>query len=317
MTDIVDPTSVLTEEVCDWAMDAAAEYGGSTRGLALAHARPWSTTWRLDFSPAPPLWLKVDRTGRNTEARVLDVLGGACPGSVPILLASDERLNAILLRDAGVVHEELSFERWRRALRLYAGVQAEVQPHVGALRQARVPDLSPSRLPGEYEEVVVRAVATGVLSDREMEVYLSRTSDIAGWVEELAVDGMPSTIQHDDLHPGNVAESATGMSLLDWADSSIAHPYMTLLYPLQIAERGPLSPSAPADGDRRELFRAYLEGWGKELTAEEYGSLNLACRLAGVGRAVIWQAINELGRNSFVKEYYATGVERWLDRLLA
>lgn len=308
-------TSGPADEVRAWTI---GHTGGSDARVRfhLVHHRPWSLTWRVDTGTAAPVWLKWDRTGRNTEARVLPVLGVVCPKEVPGVVAASEDLGTVLLRDAGTVRERLSADDWSVVLRQYGRLQMAAQATVEVLRSRGVTDLSPSRLPGQYKLLVRRARVAGDLTSAAERFYLSRAECVDAWASELASDGVAATIQHDDLHSGNVAMSPLGATFLDWADSSIGHAYASLLYPLDVARRGPIAAKGVYDADRRSMFAAYLEGRGAEPTAVEYASLRLACRLAGLGRAIVWQSVNEVADRIAVKAYYSTGVQRWLDRLL-
>ena len=49
---------------------------------------------------------------------------------------------------------------------------------------------------------------------------------------ELSSAGIGATIQHDDLHDGNVVISEAGYRIVDWGDAGVAHPFGTLLVTL-------------------------------------------------------------------------------------
>lgn len=82
--------------------------------------------------------------------------------------------------------------------------------------------------------------------------------------DDLAARGIPDTIQHDDLHMTNVYESAGRLRVLDWGDSSIAHPFASLVVTFRILEER--AGLAAGDPWYKRLRDAYLEPWGNGLT---------------------------------------------------
>jgi Ser/Thr protein kinase RdoA (MazF antagonist) len=87
--------------------------------------------------------------------------------------------------------------------------------------------------------------------------------------EELAAFGLPASIQHDDLHDGNVFVRDGRIAIFDWGDSSVAHPLWSLVKPLRDArDRGT---------DPEPLCAAYLGAW-TAVTPEE--RLRAALRVA-------------------------------------
>jgi aminoglycoside phosphotransferase (APT) family kinase protein len=59
---------------------------------------------------------------------------------------------------------------------------------------------------------------------------------------------VPETIQHDDLHQFNVYIRDGRPRILDWGDSSVAHPYFSLVATLRHV-------------DDRGITRAFLDAW--------------------------------------------------------
>jgi Ser/Thr protein kinase RdoA (MazF antagonist) len=51
--------------------------------------------------------------------------------------------------------------------------------------------------------------------------------------EELASYGVPETLQHDDLHDGQVFIRDDRQLILDWGDAVISHPFFTLSVTLE------------------------------------------------------------------------------------
>jgi aminoglycoside phosphotransferase (APT) family kinase protein len=101
--------------------------------------------------------------------------------------------------------------------------------------------------------------------------------------DELAADAMPATIQHDDLHMGNVYVRDERLRILDWGDSSIAHPFASLVVTFRFLEE--INGLAPDDPWFRRLRDAYLEPWGG--TGLD-GTFALALRVGTFAHTFAW-----------------------------
>jgi aminoglycoside phosphotransferase (APT) family kinase protein len=103
---------------------------------------------------------------------------------------------------------------------------------------------------------------------------------------ELASYGIPETLHHDDLGPGNVLDRTNGQFVsFDWGDSAVTHPFCSAFIPLRVAR---LVYDAPLQVLER-LRDAYLARW------LEFGPLehlrtafSLAHRLGALQRALTW-----------------------------
>ena len=70
---------------------------------------------------------------------------------------------------------------------------------------------------------------------------------------------VPPSIQHDDLHGGNILISDAGPIVFDWGDSCISHPFMTLTVTFRVIA---WSHELAADDPVFDRLRAaYLEPW--------------------------------------------------------
>jgi Ser/Thr protein kinase RdoA (MazF antagonist) len=87
---------------------------------------------------------------------------------------------------------------------------------------------------------------------------------------KLAAHGIPETIQHDDLHDGNVFVRDGRYLVFDWGDSCVSHPFHSLVVTMRVlVYRLELAPGGP---EILRLRDAYLEpfasyGSHEELTA--------------------------------------------------
>lgn len=100
--------------------------------------------------------------------------------------------------------------------------------------------------------------------------------------QDLEAVGIPETVQHDDLHMHNVYLRARRLRVIDWGDSSISHPFASLVVTFRFLQEWNGLPANDAWFDR--LRDAYLEPWGTDLTSE----FDLAFRVGSVAHATAW-----------------------------
>ena len=125
----------------------------------------------------------------------------------------------------------------------------------------------------------------------ESDAARERLRGMGAWVADRAGQldgsGIAATIQHDDLHGGNVFIGAAGTRFFDWGDSVVAHPFGSMVTTLNsVAYR--LDTTAD-DARLAPLREAYLEAWIDVLprpALEEV--LELALDLGRVGKAGAW-----------------------------
>jgi len=166
------------------------------------------------------VWFKAARPASAHEARVLDVLRPLAPELLPEVIASTDD-GWLLLADAGERAREHPID-WRAMLERYAALQRDSAAHVDALLGAGACDNRPAR-------VVERARA--LMPDLPAELAGSlegRLPYVAEKMTRLAASRLPVTVDHGDLHDGNVFSSDGNVRIIDWGYSAVAHPFFTL-----------------------------------------------------------------------------------------
>jgi aminoglycoside phosphotransferase (APT) family kinase protein len=227
----------FVEEATAWSAGAAAERGLTLTGeWEQPHARPWSSAIRLE-SDGGRLWFKVNGPGTAHEAALTGALDAAVPGLVPEVLALDTGRGWSLMRDAGPVRRTVAgpdrlWEQWHTVITAYARAQRTLADHLDALRASGVHEVSPATLPQQARDVLAhltaRPIDAGGLDSEQADRLAALMPTYDAWCAELAASGVAWSINHDDLHSGNICWNGDGPRIIDWGDAVIGHPFGTL-----------------------------------------------------------------------------------------
>ena len=104
-------------------------------------------------------------------------------------------------------------------------MQIDLVDDVDALLGLGVPDFRLAVLPARVEAMLDEL---GASSERRDPPRLCAVPWVREQCDELASFGLPETIQHDDLHDGQVFVRDGRYLLLDWGDACVSHPFFTL-----------------------------------------------------------------------------------------
>jgi aminoglycoside phosphotransferase (APT) family kinase protein len=206
------------------------------------------------------------------------------------VLAVEPGAGWILLADAGpTLTERLDgrFESglWERMLADFAQLQRRSEPLTAELLAAGVPDERPDRLFAVLNQLLLQSPGLTDLTDAERRTLLGQPERWAEAAAELAQLPIAASVQHGDLHGGNLAIGDDGKArFFDLGDASIAHPFTTMLVPLQVAR------SLNADDGQLDRLRdSYLEVFTDLATPVQLRrGLDLALRSAALPKATAW-----------------------------
>ncbi|TWE12950.1 phosphotransferase [Rudaeicoccus suwonensis] len=248
--------------------------------------RPWSTQLVVDTS-AGRAWFKAALPTSPPESAIYAALSAVAPDLLPPVWAADEERRWLLMPDQGpqlrdVADTESITGLWSSVLRSYSRLQRASVAVVDQVTRAGVPAAWPHQL-------VDRWFAGRGAGHTDLEPVLR---DAADRLDSL---GLPLTIEHGDLHAGNVfcadntAKAAHDARFFDWGDAYVGNPLCSLL----IALRGPSYHfGLPPDPERdARLFRAYAAGWADVVPASSLlAALDDAMLIARLARVFAMEA---------------------------
>jgi hypothetical protein len=189
----------------------------------------------------PALWFKAAGEPNQREFPITCVLSRLFPGHVPGVVATRPDWNAWLMREAvGSLLSEVQGEAlWEKAAAALAQLQIDSIGHGARILGAGARDVGVtalSKMVGPFVETMAR------LMERQTKIPpepLSRTQlrvvgdRIQTALEALEALGIPETLGHLDLNPGNIIVSPERCVFLDWAEAYIGSPFFTFQYLLE------------------------------------------------------------------------------------
>ena len=266
----------------EWVEGELARLGLRRIGeIEQPHVYPWSTVLRVPTSRGD-VWFKANEDSLRHEAALVTLLSARRPDCVPPLLGADPERGWMLMADAGVQlrrlqEAEREVGRWLDVLPLYAGVQLDLADEVDELLAVGVPDLRLAELPAKYERFV-----DGLDVEERFRAAAPRVAELC---EELAAYGIPETIQHDDLHDGQVFVRDGLYLLMDWGDACVSHPFCTLAVTLEGVLAWGLD-DVEGSVDTAPFRDAYLRPWAESHGGDLVAACEVALRLGWAARAV-------------------------------
>ena len=170
---------------------------------------------------------------------------------------------------------------------LAARVQRQVADHAEVLVAAGLPDCSPATVPGRYEWLVdelanLPADHPSRLPADEADSLRKRSGVVDEAVRTLLGAPLPASLQHGDLHPGNVLVVEGSMRFFDFGDAQWAHVLEVLAVPYGYSTRVTHHPWAA-------LLDAYAQVWADVLDRNTLEALLVPAMVThAVNRSFTW-----------------------------
>ncbi len=282
-----------------WVERRLAERGIEITGKAeQTHVVPWSRVIRLPTDRAP-VYFKAIWPPQKREVAISEQLARWQPNDVAGVLAADRARGWPLLDDAGdqlptIIKKDRDLRHWRKVLPQYAELQLAVALYANDLLKLGAPDRRAASLAHHYEHLLadrklLRVGVKGGLTDKQYGRLVDLVPQVREW-SAYAEGTVPDTIQHDDLHDGQVFVKDGRYRILDWGDTVVSHPFCSLTVTLRsIGHTFNLKNDAP---ELKRLTELYLEPFTavatKKKLLENYA---IARKLGRICRALTWASV--------------------------
>jgi hypothetical protein len=237
------------------------------------------------------VWFKANDATMRHESGVVELLATTCPSLVPPLLADDPARGWLLMADAGEWLRSVSprvghLDHWLQVLPAYAEGQLAMVPHVDDLLALGVPDRRLATLPAAYAALVQEVDA-----EPRLRAAVGRVEELC---EQLDAYGVDETLNHDDLHDGQVFLRDGSLVVMDWGDACVSHPFFTLSVTLEGVLAWGLD-DVEKSVDTTPYRDAYLAPFRRRHTGDLATACDLALRLGWACRAVNGHVAEDLG----------------------
>ena len=295
VADWTDPATI--SEAHAWLRAEAASHGMHIHGaITQPHVRPWSTVFRAETDRGV-IYLKLCGDSQAHEPALTTLRARTARGLGPDVLAIHRERPWMLIADGGArlrdSHQGAAqLDVWIDILPRYAELQRAFLGREDELLATGTPDHRLDRLPGQLatvlaDERVFAALDLLAPTHEELRTILPM---LGGLCAELAALGIGPTIQHDDLHDGNVLTRDGRAVVFDWGDACVTHPFLSLWIVQRAAAH-----SAGVDVRDPAITRlrdAYLEPWGAVVPARDLRhAAEIGARLGSVTRALSWYTV--------------------------
>ncbi len=287
------------KEVHDWIHAQAGKQNIEITGeIEQPHVYPWSTVLRIPTN-AGALFFKATAAETVYESALTQKLAGWYPKSLPELIATDTSHGWMLMRDGGKalrasIRPTKDITPWKPVIQLFSEVQVGCVEHVSELLALGIPDWRLVHLPKLYAELLTDGNSILVdqpkgLTTEEFNRVQELAPRFAQICDALAAFGIPETINHGDFHDGNVLVKDGRITLFDWGDGCIAHPFISLrtfFVSIEIALELDDYSFIP---EMQAMLDVYLAPWKKFASKEKLQEAYFLSRCAAsIVKALMW-----------------------------
>lgn len=214
-----------------WAESALAGAGRPAVGPA-EQTRSWNLSGLFRIpTGAGDVWLKVTNRAFNAfEPDAVAALGSVDAALVPVVLAADGAYGRVLFEhvpgeDCWGPSAETVADVLPRLVAAQAALAADGRAAAAGLRARPL-----GALPDQVRALLDGQAGTE-LTPAELAAAQALVERLPELVAELESCGLPATLVHGDLHPGNWRSDGRNTVVVDYADSYYGHPVMDGLRP--------------------------------------------------------------------------------------
>lgn len=283
-------TDAWRAEATEWISRELPGVGRRVNGdIVQRRIRPWSTQLVVP-SDRGTVWFKANCASSAYEPAVHLALAELEPGEVEAPLAIDADRGWMMTADRGKTladSHDASPQEWQDVVALAARVQRQVADRADVLVGAGLPDCSPASVPARYAWLVDQLAALPAdhpshLPADAADSLRARSGVVEDAVQALLAAPLPASLQHGDLHPGNVFVVDGSMRFFDFGDAQWAHVLEVLAVPYGYSTRVTHYPWP-------DLLDAYARVWTDLLDRDALEALMVPAMVThAVNRSFTW-----------------------------
>lgn len=234
-------------------IDAALGPTGRRRTGPVEPFRLWSVSAVVRVpTDDGTLWCKAPCAHFRAEARIHTAVARLLPGLVPALVATEPHEGWLLMEPmtGAAEHEQAPGAALQAAAR-WAEAQLSSIDHVASLERAGLERRGAAATVGAFQRLLSDSAELQLLSEESLTAARAAAPRALELVRELWDAGIPDTLSHGDLHLGNIAWDGSTLTIFDWTDGCITHPFLDASHLIRFDD--------PAGGGA--VLAAYAEPW--------------------------------------------------------
>ncbi|VEB33968.1 phosphotransferase [Legionella cherrii] len=219
-----------------WAQNYLNQHGYSIEGsFKQMHHASWAKVHQIATNKGF-FYLKQIPEVFAIEPNLLLYLRSFFPASVPEVLSTHFGLGCFLMSDRGTpLRESMAInyplELAKEALKCYVTIQIGLISQMDSLLALGVPDWRLTNLPGFYLKLLEESafLKEDGLRANEWQQLISLHPKVVDLCQQLNQYAIPETIEHSDFHENNILHQVQHLTVIDWGESVISHPFFSLI----------------------------------------------------------------------------------------
>lgn len=267
----------------DWVDAVLAPHGASRTG-PLHQQKSWNLSCVLTAATTAGLvWFKAVPPFLADEGGIVARVALVDPHLTPAILGHHPDLRAVLMADVdgedqwGLAHDRVigaMLDRWVAA-------QAALVDDVAHCLSAGAADSRSSSIVAGVRRTLDVPETRATLSAAELDALERMADDLPGLLAEIQACGLPDTLVHGDLHPGNWRRLGNQLTLLDWGDCRVGNPVLDMRAFLERIEDA---------GQRLRTGARWVQAWQRRVPGcDPQRAADLAAPVAELCAAVTYQ----------------------------
>lgn len=217
----------LRESTHDRALDCAAD-------VLQLNASGSFALIRFATRSGHAYWLKATGVPNAHELLVTSTLATLFPRFLPTVVATRNDWNAWITEDIGQpLHNKLTLPTLEHAVKSLADLQMHSIPYVETLIAAGCTDRRIMILKGQLDVFIdfLQLVMVQQTSQKVLPLSKIRLREIGSLLDDACAKmqelGIPDTLIHNDINPGNILISGEHCVFIDWAEAFVGNPLFT------------------------------------------------------------------------------------------
>jgi aminoglycoside phosphotransferase (APT) family kinase protein len=227
---------ISNDESIKWAQNYLTANGYEIQDSPeTVRAMPWSVVTRFSTSKGS-IYLKEMATLFSLEPTLIRTLSEWDDGTAPRGISINKDLRCFLMEDAGIqlstyLKTNFQIDLLAKAVTMCAKSQYKAVNHVDVLLSIGVLDWRLVKLPNLYlqllnQEAILRDDG---LTAAEIKVLRTLHPTISTLCDRLSQYKIPETLEHTDFHDSNILIKDGCLTIGDWGDAVISHPFFSLV----------------------------------------------------------------------------------------